>query len=736
MNKKQELQSSFQKITEALEQKRIKEVFDGVNSLLTNLSNSNWQLKEKLSDWEENYKRMLLYLSEGVNDPKQEKIFTDLLRSVYQLADQTIVGVKTLQLWSYPYESRTSLAFYVPETTEQLISAMDDWIGKITLVDLMEEGEEKRDNLQKLNGEREKIEAKLFRKIWLSNLWNQDEQNLLGQMLNNKIYPLSAQCVVISAITLNLEELFDERKVQVLLDTCENEQEELRQRALTGLLLFLRRYDKRLYLYPDINNRLLYLAEQKQFIKDVRYIILQFILSKETEKITRIMNEEIIPGMMKISPKLNNKIRLDDLFGETGIDEKNPEWQNLIEESGLSDRLQEFSELQLEGADVMLSSFIHLKNFPFFTEIQNWFVPFISNIGSEDSAQSGFLKILLDSNLLCNSDKYSLFFSFSQMSDAYKQMKMERFSGDVSAIEEMLKEELPDNPSGKIHPAARQYIQDLYRFYKLFFRHTDFDDIFEIKPDFFRVPAIYRFISDQESQTTIGEYYFQRNHFAEAAEIFEQLLQDNPDNETFLQKKGYCLQMSGKLEEALSVYSRAELLNPNHSWTIKKLAYCYRALKQPQEALEYYRRAAILSPDSLSIQLLIGHCYLELKNYSEALKCYFKVEYLSKNKEKAWRPIAWCSFLTGKYKEATDYYAKILENNPNAVDYLNAGHVRLVMGNNKEALNLYHQALNAQGNSYEKFIELFTADISDLLQAGVKQENIPVLLDCLMYGIY
>jgi len=732
---KQELKSFFQKIIEALEQKRLKQVFDGVNFLLNNLP--NWQLKENLSDWEDNYRRMLLYLSEGVNDPKQEKIYTDLLRLVYQLADQAIVETKSAQLWSYPYENRKSLAFYVPESTEQLMDAMNDWIGKITLLDLLEASDEKRESLQKMEEERKKIEYKMFRKIWLSNLWKSDEQNQWLQALNNNLSPLSSQCLIISAITLNLEEVFDERKVQVLLDICENEQEELRQRALTGLLLFLRRYDKRLYLYPSINNRLQHLSEQKSFIKDVRYIIQQFILSKDTEKITRIMHEEIIPGMMKISPKLNNKIQLDELFGETGFDEKNPEWQKLIDESGLSDRLQEFSELQMEGADVMLSSFIHLKTFPFFNEIHNWFIPFNPNSPAmENMPISELVKILFKSNLLCNSDKYSFYFSIAQAPDDYKKMMIGRFSEESSAIKEMLQEELPDNPSDRIHPAARLYIQDLYRFYKLFFRRNDFDDIFEIKPEFYRIPAVAQFISDRESLTIIGEYYFQKNHFAEAAEIFDRLLQDNPNDETLLQKKGYCFQMLGNLEEAVSVYLKAELLNSNHSWTIKKLAHCYRALKQPQEALEYYRKAATLNPDNLSIQLHIGHCYLELKDYTEALKSYFKVEYLSKNKEKAWRPIAWCSFLTGKYKEAMDCYAKILESNPNAIDYLNAGHVRLAMGNNKEALNLYNQALSAQGNSYEKFLEAFTADLPDLLQAGVKAENIPILLDCLMYGIY
>jgi tetratricopeptide (TPR) repeat protein len=728
----QEIKTQFQIITESLEQKRLKQVFDALAFLLSQLP--NWQLKEKLSESEENYKMMLRYLTNDVKDPQQEKIYHDLLRSVYQIAGQVMLETKTVHFSAFTYESRRSYACSAPETTGQLIESADNWAGKIALVDLLDEGEEKKNGLQSLEKERETIEIKFFQKVWLSNLWNTDEQTKWAKVLNNPLYPDSLLCLLISAVTLNLEEIFDEKKVKLLLDTCENENQELRQRALTGLLLFLRRYDKRLYLYPEINNRLAVFSESKSFIKDVRNIILQFILSRETEKITRMMTEEILPGMMKISPKLNNKIRLDELFSETGIDEKNPEWKNLIEEAGLNGAMQELSELQMEGADVMHSSFLHLKTFPFFRDIHHWFIPFVQpDKKLENSGLSTFTKILFESSMLCNSDKYSFYFSISQMPEAQKKMITGQFSAESSAIQEMIKEELLDNIRN-VHPAARQYIQDLYRFYKLFPQHADFEDIFEIKPDFYQVPSIAGFVSDTESQMIIGEYYFNRNYFREAIAVFDGLLQENGNNETLLQKKGYCLQMQEKLEEALTVYLKAELFNENNSWTIKKLAYCYRALKQPKEALEYYRKAEQLNPNNLSILLNIGHCYLELKNYSEALKCYFKVEYMSDKKEKAWRPIAWCSFLTGKYKEASDYYGKIMENcNPNAVDYLNAGHTRLALKNNKEALNLYKLALNVPDNSYEKFIESFTADIPDLLNAGVKEENIPVILDSLLY---
>jgi tetratricopeptide (TPR) repeat protein len=731
----QEIKSYFSKISESLEQKRLKQSFEILAFLLANLS--NWQLKEKLNELENNYKMMLRYLTNDVKDPQQEKIYHDLLRSVYQVADQTILEIKTTHSWSYhTYEVRRTLLYSPPGTSAQLVESINNLTGKITLNDLLDEGEEKNKNLQTIEKERETIEGTVFHLIWTSGLWSAGEEQTWSDVLNNELNPNTLQSLIISALILSLEELFDERKINLLLDACENSNEEIRQRALTGLLLFLRRYDKRLYLYPNISNRLQHLSDNKRFINNVRHIMLQFILSRETEKITRIMKEEIIPGMMKINPLLNKKIRMDDLFGETGIDEKNPEWQNLIEEAGLGNRLQEFTELQLEGADVMHSSFLHLKNFPYFNEIHHWFALFVPPVRNDlNKKLDGFAEVLLDSSLLCNSDKYSFFFSITQMPETYGKMMMGQFSAESSAIKDMMKEELPGSESRKINPIARQFIQDLYRFYKLFPQRRNMDDIFEMKPEFYQIPSIAGFISDRESLTVIGEYYFHRNYFEEAADVFNILLQKDINNETLLQKRGYCLQMMGKLEEALDSYLKAELLNSNNSWTIKKLAYCYRALKQYQEALSYYRKAEQLNPDNLSVQLNIGHCYLELKNYPEALKYYFKVEYLTHNKEKAWRPIAWCSFLCGKYEQALDYFKKIINSNPNVIDYLNAGHVYLAMENNKEALELYKSALAGNGNSFEKFAESFLADVPDLLNAGVKADDIPIVLDSLAYGM-
>lgn len=107
-------------------------------------------------------------------------------------------------------------------------------------------------------------------------------------------------------------------------------------------------------------------------------------------------------------------------FGCEESDEENndmnPDWEDAFEKSGLGDKLREMNELQLEGADVYMSTFAALKNYPFFREVHNWFYPFSkqqSNVlkAMKQAGNQGgsLLDLILQSGFFSNSDKYSLF---------------------------------------------------------------------------------------------------------------------------------------------------------------------------------------------------------------------------------------------------------------------------------------------------------------------------------------
>ncbi len=176
---------------------------------------------------------------------------------------------------------------------------------------------------------------------------------------------------------MSLQRYFDEEKFHLLFDTFLSENPEINQRALVGLLIGFYRYDERMHFYPSLTGRLKIVSENPGFTENLERIILQLIRSKETEKLQQLIRDEIVPEMIKISPNLKDKINLDSLMEDVLGEDKNPDWQEIFSDSpGFIDKMEELSELQMEGADVFMESFAMLKSFPFYNELGNWFIPY------------------------------------------------------------------------------------------------------------------------------------------------------------------------------------------------------------------------------------------------------------------------------------------------------------------------------------------------------------------------
>ena len=713
----QEINKAYNRIIGSLDSKELKNAFDSIQSLISGSREISFQ--DKLNELQDTYKYMLRYRIEGAKDPMQEQIYNRIQTSSYELADRIRNKALAIESPLAFYSRRRSLQVQPNVTFENLHLQLSKHYA---------------------TGNRAEYDAMLivlFNKIWVSDPFTIEEAAVIKNILFDNELPFTAGCQIVSALMLGLQAAFDPEKLMLLFDAANHENEEIKVRALISILLTLYVYRKRTSLYPQITNRLDALSETPGFTKAIRTITLRFILARETEKITRKLQNEIIPEMMKLSPKISNKINLKDITPEQLGEEMNPEWENIFADSSLGKKMEEFSELQQEGADVMHSTFVHLKSFPFFRELSNWLLPFTtehSSFGDRFNQNNGE-KLMLDSMTLaafmCNSDKYSLYFSMMQLPEEAKKMMMNQFDSQATEMIQQNKEELISK-RGKLEAITGQYIQDLYRFFKIYPGHLDFNDIFTMPLDFHNLSILRPYISDEESLSSIAEFYLRKNYFSDALTIFNQLAETNQDSDILFQKIGYCKQMNDDLQGALDAYLRADLLNPGSKWVIRRIAGCYRSLKEPEEALKYYRRYEKLNPDNLSITISIGHCYLELRNYSEALKCFYKVDYLDGN-NKAWRPIAWCSFLTGKYDQARNYYKKILSNQPNTQDLLNAGHTEWALQNIKGAIEFYRQAVEKENRDFYKFQEEFNQDIPDLIVAGIEDTEISLMMDQLRY---
>ena len=279
---------------------------------------------------------------------------------------------------------------------------------------------------------------------------------------------------------------------------------------------------------------------------------------------------------------------------------------------------------------------------------------------------------------------------------------------------------------------SRQYIQDLYRFFTLWKRHQEEEDIFHWKFDLWDNSLLKETLQEESTCKELADYLLEKDYLEEAYPLYQRLMQANSTQAEVWQKAGYIRQKQKQYTEAIRHYEHADILKPDQVWTNKHLAQCYRLNGNYEMALDYYRKVDAVQPDNLSIALQIGQCLVRKEEYAEALAYFYKVEYLEKNPDNARRAIAWCSFVSGKYEEALKYYRLVLEGaSPKAHDWMNAGHVHLACRRMKEALEHYRKA-----QSYEKthtdFIGKFYKDKAALLSQGLSEEDLSILLDLLV----
>lgn len=165
----------------------------------------------------------------------------------------------------------------------------------------------------------------MFDKIWLSTHWTDEDLDGATAILESLLVPANDIAVMISAITLNLLQLFDSRKFQFLLKAYQIHSEAIvTQRALTGIALTAYYQEKRLNLYPELVEALSLLNDSTPIAKELNKIQIILLLSHETEKIEKKMREEIIPNM-KISPEMMNPGQ--KIFDMEDLEDKNPEWE-------------------------------------------------------------------------------------------------------------------------------------------------------------------------------------------------------------------------------------------------------------------------------------------------------------------------------------------------------------------------------------------------------------------------
>jgi len=727
------IESTFQSTLKYLLSGHLKNAFDNTRLFVQELQDGKYS--DTLDEYQQNYRYLLKYYTQGVNDPERKTIYNKLIARIFIL--NQILCEELLMRISTRFEFTQKR--FLPVTRKfKTAGELADSISYYHQQQNLDETDENSQANIRLRENYERNLHELFFLFWLVTAYSTDEKTTFDTVLQPSYSGLPEKTLIITALTLNLWRMFDENKLMLLLDACMNDDENVAQRALVGLCFVLAKYNDFLPYFPLVRNRLVLLTDDIKKLTQLQNIIIQIISTTETDKISKKLQEEIIPEVMKISPLLKDKMDKERFLNQDDWEGQNPEWQDILEQSGIADKLQEITDLQLEGADVYMSTFAMLKNFPFFSDICNWFLPFDARYSSVkplfDNNEKNILSAFLNSNVMCNSDKYSFCFSILQMPESQRDVIKRQFSAETEQFSEMSEEQAKITPEIFAKNISKQYIQDLFRFFRLHPTRSDFTDMFTTALIMHRT-YLFGIMCDADTslKENIAHVYFTKKLYFQAIGMFEDLVKSSVPTASTYQKIGYSYQQTKQIARALDAYIKADIIQPDDVWTVKKIALCYRLTENYNKALEYYKHADFLEPDKTGTQLQIGHCYSETGKFKEALHIFYKLDTENEDDPKIMRAIMWTLFLSGDASLAENYAEKISRISTEYADILVRGHIKWCLGKMNEAIDDYILCLQQLDNDWSRFSAAVDKDKAYLINNGIDRDEIGMLLDELLF---
>jgi tetratricopeptide (TPR) repeat protein len=689
---------------------------------------------DKLEELNQHYNLLLQYYILGTEDPNRVEVYNSIASKLFVLNAELKEEVFTQNSSYYQYTTKRFFNHTKRyKISTELFNALLYFHNQSSL--LKSSADNHQIELRRIRANFELILPELFGVFFLSSKLNDSEQKLHNEILSSDYPGKVEKLLIISALTLNLCRMFDEKKLNLLLDAVVSHDTEVKQRALVGLVFVLAKYNDFLPFFATLKNRLTLICDDQTIVRNLQQIIIQIIATAETENLSKRMKEEILPEMMKISPFLSDKLKSDSNMAHDEGEDENMAWEEMLEKSGLKNTLKELTDLQQEGADVYMSTFAMLKNFPFFREFSNWFMPFDSNHSAISqlvkSGNSSLISAFVNNKQMCNSDKYSFCFTILQMPETASTNLLNNFTSEAEQLDEINKEEALLTPDVVEKNISKQYIQDLYRFFNLFPHKSDFDNVFDYSLSLHHSHLFELMAIKKDLISSVADYYFIKGHFAASIELMLRVHKSSKLDAALMQKLGYAYQQIGDMKLALEAYQRAEMIAPDDFWTVKKMGYCSKQMGNYQQALENYQHANYLKPNQKGVLFQMASCLAQLGRYEEALKIYFQLEAEFGEEVKAWRPIIRCALLAGNMAKADYYLGKVLTSEPNATDYMHAAHVAWSQKRMKHAVDFYRQSKALNGGKMDVFLQQFNADAEILSLIGIMDSEIPLMLDAL-----
>ena len=647
------------------------------------------------------------YWKRGFKDPQLPSLYQKLMQRMYVLCANIRMQYNISQssyLTSLMARVRLSARDFSPLNIRD---ELETFVSEIALLELEPE-HQRAARQEKLYAQHQQAMVVLFSYLFTSDQWTDSQAASMEEMLLSPTIDSNDQQLMVSGIMLSLLEHFDMGKFRTLVHVYERAQDEqVRQRALVGWVLAI---DSPIAasVYPEQITLVEKLVEQEQCCRELVELQQQFIMTMNAEEDQKTIQREIMPDLMDGQHLRMTRNGIEETEEDPMQDILNPD-ESERKMAQVEESYQRMMAMQKQGSDIYFGGFSQMKRFAFFNELSNWFVPY--SIHHPEVAESlkttggnHFLQTMMKNGPFCNSDKYSFTLAFQQVLNQIPQNIREMLDKGEAKINEVDTDEL-NKPSY----IRLLYIQDLYRFYRLFSQKNRFVNPFD------KEEARYLFCADpiftkthlETSFNEVVSFLLKRKRTEEAARVLRNYGEARRDFQ-FWMMAGYILQHHGKNIESvvdgyddLLCYQEALKLLPDNEKALVGYGRALFVRMMYQEALETYDKLLTINPDRKSYRLNRAVSLTNLGQYAGALKDLYRLNYESPDDQNVSRVLAWTLVCEGKYDAAVKIYNDLLKGDVQADDLLNYGYCLWFSGHVDEAADCFHRFLKESAFSRE-----------------------------------
>ena len=222
--------------------------------------------------------------------------------------------------------------------------------------------------------------------------------------------------------------------------------------------------------------------------------------------------------------------------------------------------------------------------------------------------------------------------------------------------------------------------------------------------------------------------YHQRGQLREAEELYQSILETEPQHPDVHHMLGLAAHQRGRFTEAKAHIERAIELLPSAAPYYSNLGATLRELKQPELALNAFRKAIDLKPDYAEAYNNQGNALRALRRDVEALDSYQRATALRANYAEAWFNWGVALVDLGRHAEATSKFERAVEISPGHWRaWMALGDLQRRLGDLQGALRQYEHAAGIKTASLEPRLR----QAETLLSLGRGSDALVVCESCL-----